>query len=96
MNKKELIISLTTVCFLLVCPDILFGFEQDRFQEREEMFESLAEACQESMETICSEETGRERVRCLMDNYDETSEDCRDVLDEIMSRRGARGEDTSP
>jgi len=95
MNRRTLITVLGTACFLLVSPGISLGFEEAAFQKRMELLESLTEMCEESIETICPDEDGRERLRCLFDHYDETSEDCQSLLDEMRSNRagmGRRGE----
>ena len=91
MNNKKVITVLTTVGFLLVSPGISLGFDQEQFIKRIELFVRLTRVCEESLETICTREDGRERIQCLFDNYEETSEDCQSTLDEI-GRHRATGE----
>lgn len=91
MNNKKVITVLTTVCFLLVSPAISIGFDQDQLIKRIELFERLTRVCEESLETICTQEDGRERMQCLFDNYEETSEDCQSTLTE-MGRHRSTGE----
>jgi len=91
MKSNKVITVLTTACFLLVSPRISIGFDQDQLIKRIELFERLTRVCEDSLETICTQEDGRERMQCLFDNYEETSEDCQKTLDE-MGRHSATGE----
>lgn len=62
------------------------GWEQERWQQMQEMRQRIDTACQESLDAFCAEVHGRERIPCLMEHHEQTSATCQEVLDEARQR----------
>jgi len=74
-------------CLILLLPGLSLGWDQEQWREKQEMRQTINATCGESLETFCSDERERKRIRCLIDHYEETSAECQAVLDEAQQRR---------
>jgi len=74
------------------CQALLDELETRREEERERRRARVTEACGESLKTLCAGDDGPGCVRCLMEHYEETSSECKALLDEIRAKpRPGRG-----
>jgi len=94
LKRNALGCLLAAACLLLPTAGISAADDDpDSREERRQMRQQLREACRESAKSLCTDARGgRERLRCLLDNYEDVPEDCQVALDVLQEEREHRRE----